>query len=413
MPYARAVAPSLIATVLLLAQGAVSAQTRPPQRVLVPADRLERFMPDLRARGSVTVLSAAGVDTAQVTARGVQLQRGEFAVLTTDETQQIDGPQPAAGTDSAGATGGLPFHALPFRLVTPDSALTGEWVLRPIYKVASRLRWAPESDQFEGVLFLAVEDTSRRRESRPLPVPIRFELLSDADTVDPASIAVEHTNFPLQRVRILARFAADSVRVHVVPEFDVSGADVWIPVEPSLTLAAPRRIQGWGIQTARVVARVVGTGSVRPTTLALTTSGGELDSTRITIDASGSAETRIRSEGIGTAIVEAGGPGLSAATVAIDFTFPWIFLLAALLGGVFGGLAAAAHKRKGRQKTRWAQNAIKGVFAGVIAALAWYALGISLLQFDLGMARFNELAVFTLAALAGYFGIPRPKPETA
>ena len=44
-------------------------------------------------------------------------------------------------------------------------------------------------------------------------------------------------------MRVLARFAADSVRVHVVPEFDVEGADVWIPVVPSLTLDAPQRIQ--------------------------------------------------------------------------------------------------------------------------------------------------------------------------
>lgn len=399
----------LAALLLLLAPAALRAQSviQQPPRVLVPAERLERFMPDLRARGSVTVLSAAGVDTAQVTAGGVQLRRGEFAVLTTDGTRQIDGPQPAAGTDSAGAAGDLPFHALPFRLVTPDSALTGEWVLRPIYKVANRLRWEPESEQFVGILFLAVEDTSRRRESRPLPVPIRFELLSEADSLDPTRIAFEHTNFPLQRVRVAARFAADSVRVHVVPEFDVDGTDVWIPVEPSLTLDAPRRIQGWGIQTARVVARVVGTGTVRPTTLTLTASEGELDSTRVALGESGSAEMRIRSEGIGGATVEAGGPGLSTATVAIDFTFPWVFLLAALLGGIFGGLASAAHNRKGRRKVRWGENAVKGVFAGALAALAWYALGISLLQFDLGMARFNELAVFTLAALAGYFGIPK------
>jgi hypothetical protein len=239
-------------------------------------------------------------------------------------------------------------------------------------------------------------------------VPIRFALLGDADSIDPTQIAVEHTNFPLQRVRVASRFAADSVRVHVVPEFDVNGADVWIPVEPSLTLDAPRRIQGWGIQTARVVARVIGTGSVRPTTLTVTTSEGGLDSSRIALDESGSAETRIRSEGIGGATVEVGGPGLSTASVDIDFIFPWIFLVAALLGGVFGGLAAAAHGRKGRRKVRWGEHAVKGVFAGAIAALAWYALGISLLQFDLGMARFNELAVFTLAALAGYFGIPRP-----
>src|SRR5690606_12734825 len=185
------------------------------------------------------------------------------------------------------------------------------WVLRPIFKVGSGLRWEPETERFEGVLYLAVEDTSRRRESRPLPVPIRFALLGDADSIDPTQIAIEHTNFPLAQVVVASRFAEDSVRVHVVPEFDVDGADVWMPVEPSLTVDAPRRIQGWGIETARVVVRVVGTGNVRPTTLTVTATEGELDSTRVALDESGSAETRLRSEGIGAAMVEAGGPGMA------------------------------------------------------------------------------------------------------
>ena len=50
---------------------------------------------------------------------------------------------------------------------------------------------------------------------------------------------------------------------------------------------------------------------------------------------------------------------------------------------------------------------------GVLAALAWYVLGVNLLGLDLGVPRQNELAVFTLAALAGYFGVPRMKAPAA
>src|SRR5690606_21831681 len=138
-------------------------------------------------------------------------------------------PAGAPGTDPAANADDFPFMTMPFRLVTPDSALTGEWVLRPVYKIGNRLRWEPGSERFEGQLLLAVEDTTRRHESRPLPVPIRFELLSDAESIDPTRLAVEHTNLPLQSVRILARFAEDSLRVHLVPDFDLAGLDIWIP----------------------------------------------------------------------------------------------------------------------------------------------------------------------------------------
>ena len=375
------------------------------QSVLVPAERTEMIEPAIRSRATVPVITAAGMDTARVVGGVIQLQRGQFAVLSTGGVEEVEGPPPPTGGDPATTGEELPFMTMPFRFVTPDSALTGEWVLRPVYKIGDRLRWEPESERFEGRLLLAVEDTTRRRESRPLPVPIRFELLSDAESIDPTRIAVEHTNLPLQSVQVLARFAEDSLRVHLIPEFDLSGLDIWIPVVPSLTLSAPARIQGWGIESARVVTRVVGTGSVQPATLTLTSTAGALETVRLTTDEAGSSETQLRSAGLGSAMIAAGAPGFSTAAIEVDFIFPWIFLLAALLGGAFGGIGSAVHDGKGLEAAR-SRTLLKGVFAGLLAALAWYALGISLLQLDLGVPRFNEFAVFTLAALAGYFGIP-------
>ena len=375
------------------------------QRVLVPAERTQMIEPAIRSRATVPVITAAGMDSVAVVAGSIQLQRGQFAVLSTGGGEEVGGPSELPGREPAATADEFPFMTMPFRFVTPDSALTGEWVLRPVYKIGNRLRWEPESERFEGQLLLAVEDTTRRRESRPLPVPIRFELLSDAESIDPTSLAVEHTNLPLQTVRILARFAEDSLRVHLVPEFDLAGLDIWIPVAPSLTLSAPTRIQGWGIESARVVARVVGTASVRPAALTLTSTAGTLESVRLTTDESGSSETQLRSAGLGSATIAAGGAGFSTAAVEVDFIFPWVFLLAALLGGAFGGIGSAVHDGNGH-KTARSRSLLRGVFAGLLAALAWYALGINLLQLDLGVPRFNEFAVFTLAALAGYFGIP-------
>jgi len=380
-------------------------------RVTIPRDRLERMVPDSVLREGVAVFDTLGGRRVQLEAlQPLALQPGEFAMLRT-------GDEATSETRTADAAAGLPpeaigeWRVLPYRYVTPDATGTGTWVLRPIYKVANQLRWQPDQGVFRGEFFLAVEDSLRLGESRPLPAPVRFQLLSDADTVTPEPVAIEHTNFPLQRVLVIATRVSDSLRVHVVPEFDVRGLDVWIPVEPAIVIeTTPRRIQGWGIQRARVVVRVIGATAPASMAASLTASEGTLDTLELPIGAAGIGTASLRSEGIGEAVLVASSPGLGQATTTIDFTFPWIFLLAALLGGIFGGIAAAAAEKKERRKARWGEFALKGVFAGLLAALAWYALGVNLLSLELGVPRFNELAVFALAALAGYFGVPRTAP---
>jgi len=274
--------------------------------------------------------------------------------------------------------------------------------------VATRLRWQPQSGDFRGAIFLAVEDSLRRSESKPLPTPVRFQLLGDADQVNPDRIELTHTNFPLQRIDLVARRVTDSMRVQIVPEFDVRGIDVWVPVEPSLLVeSTPTRIQGWGVGNARVTVRVIGASTRTPAAVGLHASAGELDSIAFALGAAATGSTRLRSAGVGRVTVTASAPGYNDAQSTLEFVWPFGFFAAALLGGVFGGLGAATQNRKGRARTRWKEFGIKGVFAGILAAVVWYALGVNLLQFNPGVPRFNELAVFAFAALAGYFGIPR------
>ena len=136
---------------------------------------------------------------------------------------------------------------------------------------------------------------------------------------------------------------------------------------------------------------------------------GELEAVQLELGPTGSGAVTLRSAGTGEALLRASGPGLEEATATIVFVWPWVFLVAALLGGVLGGLAAAAQERRTGGSAHWGPSAFKGLLVGVVAALAWYALGVNLLSLDLGVPRQNELAVSALAALAGFFGVPRMK----
>jgi hypothetical protein len=402
---------------LLVLAGSTLAASASAQRVTLPRERLTRLATDSAIRSPVAVVRAGGVDTLRATAAGLELQRGEFAVLEAIAGgREVAGPPAVPGIsaeDTLALASAASFRTMPFVLVTPDATLSGEWVLQPIYKVVEPMRWEPDADHWSGSFFFALQDTVRPRESRPVDPAIPFALLGEAE-VAPTEVDIAHTNLPLQRIRVLARDATDSVRVHVVPGSELAGRDLWIPVEPSLAVRTePSRIQGWGIQTAKVIARVVGASVVEPVTASASATRGALDTARIEIDESGAGEVRLRSAGIGPDTVEVFIAGIGRARQVVEVVFPWVFLVAALLGGVFGGIGASAQRRKKGRASSWAMDAAKGAFAGLLAALAWYALGISLLQIDLGVARFNELAVFTLAALAAYFGIPKPGPAEA
>jgi hypothetical protein len=47
----------------------------------------------------------------------------------------------------------------------------------------------------------------------------------------------------------------------------------------------------------------------------------------------------------------------------------------------------------------------KGTLLGLLAAVIYYAIGVSLLHVEVGVERFNEGAVFAFAALAGLTGL--------
>ncbi len=156
---------AVIASVAFLSKAeAVSAQ----RRVHVSREKIGRMADPAVVSVGVAVLSARGVDRARIGAQGLQLEQRTFAAFRiADLLKEVPGPVAPTRSPETGPTttpvdpGPLPrpavrepFIALPFRYLTPDATATGTWVLRPVYKVANRLRWQPESRDFRGAIFL-------------------------------------------------------------------------------------------------------------------------------------------------------------------------------------------------------------------------------------------------------------------
>jgi hypothetical protein len=203
----------------------------------------------------------------------------------------------------------------------------------------------------------------------------------------------------------------DSLRVLIVPPFDPRGVNVWLPIQRALAFEqTPSAIQGWGVEGVALVVGTRGTGSRDSAPVTLSVSRGSLETNRIVVT-QGGAVVKLRSAGLGSAIISARAPGWSPAQAEIEYRFPAVFLGAALLGGMLGGLVAYTNAKR-RSAASLKRFLLKGMVAGLLTCVAYFGVGINLLQFNVQVQFFNELVVFALAALAGAFGIPLLSPDT-
>ncbi len=351
--------------------------------------------PGLRAsleRGAAVHVTARGTDTVAASAANVTLRPGEVIAARTGES--------VVRRDSV--------YALPFQYLGLDREHNAAMTYRPVYLYEGGLRYRPDRDLFQGSFEIALEDSSNPGVERELSRAVRIRFGGDADSIDPSSVELQRTNSQFERVNVVARTVRDSLRVNIVPTFDLRGVSLWLPVQSALAFEPPPgRIQGLGVETATLVLSVRGRPPAEPITVTLSADRGSLDTNQVTLGAGGATVARLRSAGRGPAKIRAFAPGFQSAETKIDFGWPIVFLLAAVSGGLLGGLATTTTRRQpGRKRRPLGTVLLHGVLIGVVAAVVYFGIGLNLLQFDVKVAHFNEIAVFAFAALAAMFGIP-------
>ena len=233
---------------------------------------------------------------------------------------------------------------------------------------------------------------------------MRLKVLGDADSTRPDSVVMRRTNAQDETIRVYADGSTDSVRVQIVPAFDRRGVDLWLQVRQTLMFEnPPRSIQGLGVETATLTVNTRG-NSRDTAVVTVTPSKGSLDTRSVTV-ANAGAVVKLRSAGLGDVTIDASARGWAPARITIVYRFPFEFLGAALAGGVLGGLVAYMYAKR-RTPALLRQYLLKGVLAGLLTCVVYFGLGITLVQFDVKIEFFSELAVFALSALAAAFGIP-------
>ncbi len=402
--------PILAAALIVAAPGVADAQ----QRVLRRSE-IDRALRDAALAGSLLKVGGAEAEAVAPESATVRLEPGQvLAVRVSDAAVRITDASAAALSAEADAGGAVPeaapeehaVVALPFRYLAPapDGGLVA---LRPVYVPNRRLRYDADEELYRGSFYLALEDTLNRGRSQQLAAAIRLQLAGDADSLRPATVSFAHTNFPLQEITVATRHVTDSLRVRIIPEFDLSGVDVWLPIAPSLVFESrSKSIAGFGIGSTRLALGVRGSRPSTPVLVTLDADRGTVEPGQVELGPDVAGSVRVRSAGVGPVTVRAFSPELGSAEIGLDFTWPLLFLLAALLGGGFGGLTGYIHARRAKGGASVRDHLLTGVSSGVLAAIVYYALGVNLLDVQIDVRYFDEAAVFAFAALAGVLGLP-------
>jgi hypothetical protein len=384
-----------IAALAIAAPFASPAAAQAVSRTIPRAELPGQFRQQL-PRGAVTRVSRAGVDTVATAAPEVVLRAGEVLAVRTGDSAVAVPRQPGRADSALG---------LPFTYLGLDRERAEPMVYRPVFLPGGPLRYRAETDDYAGSFLLGLQDSAHPSAVRELSAPVRMRFAGDADSVAPDSVVLRETNAQMERIQVLARVAFDSVRVLIVPGFDPRGVSVWLPIQAALAFdQTPEAIQGLGVEGATLVVGKRGTTSRDSVPVTLSISRGSLETNQVMVGDAGGV-VRIRSAGLGPATITARGTGLGPAEVKIVYTWPIAFVTAALLGGLLGAFVAHMHVRR-RSGTTLRRYLVKGVLVGLLVCLVYFGLGINLLEFDVNVQFFNELAVFALAALAGAFGIP-------
>jgi hypothetical protein len=297
------------------------------------------------------------------------------------------------------------MYRLPFTYVGLDRLGAASMVYRPVYVPEGPLRYSTKADQFVGSFLLGLQDSIHPTDARELGSPVRIRFGGDADSITPDSVVLRVTNSQMERVRVFASSALDSLRVFIVPAFDPRGVGVWLPIQPALAFEqTPARIQGFGIEGATLVIGTRGVRSRDSFPVILSIDRGSLEANQIFVS-SGGGVVKLRSAGLGPATVSARAPGWLPVQTRIHYQWPFVFLTAALLGGALGGVVASIQGRR-RSRSTVLRSVTRGILVGLVVCVVYFGIGINLLQFQVDVRFFNEIAVFALAALAAMFGIP-------
>ncbi len=265
------------------------------------------------------------------------------------------------------------------------------------------LRYDFKRELFEGsIRFLPVEVNNSGNEKlveKPLSVPENILVSYGLESIP---LSITRINWPPQDVTITSPDPRDSVEVKILTVSNPLGYPIKLSVEPAIILSSTRNvIQGLGIQTLPVHVSLKGISSYRPVPLTVESSLGTIQSASLSLSDDQPREVNLRSESIGRIDLRIVNPNYRSNSIHIEAVFPWLFLLLSVMGGLIGALGNDLMRK---EKITLRSLTLGGII-GLIVAVAYWGLGIKLIDFSFETSGLNEAMVLALGLIAGFYGL--------
>ncbi len=291
---------------------------------------------------------------------------------------------------------------LPFLLLAADPHAARALALRP-YVEGAPLEFTGTA--FRGSVALGLVDTLQPDRAVTLPVPIWFHLSADAGTVSPSDVPIRHTSLPPSAAVVTAAAPGDSLRLLVQPALTLTPITTWLAVHRTLLAVEPAtaRIPGFGLGRTELHISVPAEAGPARRDIVLSARHGAPDPSVVSLAGGETGRSAIRSSGVGRDTVTATSGPLRSVPLELVYSWPLLFLVAALLGGIVGSVMdCEAIRRRGTPASRRA-FIVSGLAAGLFAAVAM-VIGVNVTGVDIPETS-GEAVVFVVAALGTVLGL--------
>lgn len=302
--------------------------------------------------------------------------------------------------DGQARSAGAPAVALPYEMHFLDEG-GQQRNCELVVEIGSGFRVSSTGRLFVAQLFVALKDKADWSSVYALPQALSVLVSAAVDDIAPRLVSLQKTN-SWQGVALADDAPEEQILVKIRPTLDPGGLELTLPVtRPQLSLTLnPSEIQGFGLDATKVVVRAIGLPNPADRIITLEAKPvGRLTQRLLKLDAEGTAETELRSEGIGAVRISAEGAGAAVALKEGYFRPPFKFAISAVLGAWVGAFVAFLRSRRSESTTfaRSLKEVAAGVLLGILVAVA-YAAGVKVLSIDLPTLG-GEALVFIAAAL--------------
>lgn len=291
----------------------------------------------------------------------------------------------------------LPFRYLTLSSTGRDTGLLVVSVVRPTLQPSSDAR------SFAGSMSIILRDSLHPARVDTLLAPVRFSAMASTATVEPGDFSIGHINLPPSRVAVTTSTLDDWIRLRLSNSLNPEGVDIVIPVAHPIALE-PVQNPIWGFGLQKTVVHVTLPMRAGSTRRSVRLRGGDMKPDVLTLSGGQTGSVTLQSSGVGTATLWAEADPYQSAPTPIRYSWPILFFLASLLGGVAGSeIAGAGARRRGGGRSRPAYF-LGGVLTGVFVAIA-FAVGLNLTGIEIAKQG-GEAVVFVVAVLGALLGLP-------